>query len=77
MLGAAIAAAAGMAAYPDLVAATRAMVAIERRLAPDPHNRAVYDDAFAAYVGLYPALAGTFHRLAAFDLANRDEHPAT
>jgi xylulokinase len=77
VLGAAIAAAAGMEAYPDLVAATRAMVAIERRLLPDPVNRAVYDDAFGAYVGLYPALAGAFHRLAAFDLAERDERAAT
>jgi xylulokinase len=77
VLGAAIAAAAGMAAYPDLVAATRVMVAIERRLPPDPDNKAIYDDAFGAYVGLYPALAGTFQRLAAIDLANRAERAAT
>jgi xylulokinase len=77
VLGAAIAAAAGMSTYPDLVAATRAMVEIERRLPPDPGHKAVYDDAFGAYLGLYPALAGAFHRLAAFELANRDEGAAT
>ncbi|MGH2463859.1 MAG: xylulokinase [Candidatus Limnocylindrales bacterium] len=65
VLGAAVACAAGMAVYPDLVAATRAMVAIERRLLPDPDNRAIYDEVFGAYLGLYPALSGTFHRLAA------------
>jgi xylulokinase len=77
VLGAAVAAAAGMAAYPDLVAATRAMVAIERRLAPDPGNRAIYDDAFGTYLGLYPALADAFHRLAAFDLTDQAKRSAT
>jgi xylulokinase len=69
VLGAAIAAAGGIEAYPDLAAATRAMVTIERRLAPDPANRAVYDAAFARYVQLYPALAPAVHELAAFDAA--------
>jgi len=67
VLGAAIAAAGGIAAYPDLIAATRAMVSIDRRLAPDPANRATYDESFAAYVALYPALAEAFHQLAAFN----------
>ena len=67
VLGAAIAAAGGIEAYPDLASATRAMVTIDRRLAPDPANRATYDDAFARYVALYPALADAFHGLAAFN----------
>jgi xylulokinase len=67
VMGAAIAAAGGIGAYPDLAAGTRAMVAIERRLAPDPATRAVYDQVFEAYRGLYPALAEAFHRLAAVD----------
>ena len=67
VMGAAIAAAGGIDAYPDLASATRAMVTIDRRLAPDPANRAVYDAAFARYVRLYPALADAFHGLAAFN----------
>ena len=63
LLGAAITAARGIAVYPDLEAATRGMVAIERRLQPDPAARTVYDEVYAIYVGLYPALASTFHRL--------------
>ncbi len=67
VMGAAIVAAGGTGAYPDLAAATRAMVAIDRRLAPNPASRAVYDAAFATYVELYPALADAFHRLSGFD----------
>jgi len=66
-LGAAITAAAGAGAYPSLVAATGAMFAIERRLAPDPVARAAYDRVYAGYVELYPALAGPFHRLVRFE----------
>ena len=69
LLGAAIAAASGIGAYPDMIAATRAMVAIERRLAPDPVARATYDEVYGIYVDLYPALAPAFHRLAALDEA--------
>jgi xylulokinase len=64
VLGAAIVAAVGAGAQPDLAGATRQMVVIERRLAPDPANQATYDAAYEAYVGLYPALAGAFHQLA-------------
>jgi xylulokinase len=67
VLGAAIAAAGGIGAYPHLAAATRAMVTIDRRLAPDPANRAVYDAALARYVELYPALAPAVHELAALN----------
>jgi xylulokinase len=64
VLGAAIAAATGIGAYPDLAAATRRMVAIDLRLNPDPAARAIYDEVYAVYVDLYPALAPAFHRLA-------------
>ena len=57
LLGAAITAATGIGAHPDLATATRRMVAIERRLAPDPAARAIYDEVYAVYVDLYPALA--------------------
>lgn len=77
VLGAAIAAAGGIGAYPDLAGATRAMVSIDRRLAPDPANRAIYDEAFDAYVELYPALAPAFHRLAAVAHAGRATQSAT
>lgn len=76
VLGAAIAAAGGIDAYPDLAAATRAMVRIDRRLEPDPAHRAAYDAAFGTYLGLYPALADAFHRLAAFEAVSAGE-PAT
>ena len=64
VLGAAIVAAVGAGVQPDLASATRRMVVIERRLAPDLAHRATYDAAYAAYVGLYPALARSFHDLA-------------
>jgi xylulokinase len=70
LLGAAITAASGIGAYPDLAAATRRMVAIERRLAPDPAAQAIYDQVYAVYVDLYPALAPAFHRLAALEEVN-------
>ncbi|MGH2513348.1 MAG: xylulokinase, partial [Candidatus Limnocylindrales bacterium] len=67
VLGAAILAAVGIGAQPNLPTATRAMVAIERRLEPDPLRRATYDEVYEVYAGLYPALAGSFHRLAALE----------
>lgn len=56
-VGAAIVAAAGVGAHPDLPAAIRAMTAIDRRFAPDPERRRLYDRVFEAYVALYPAIA--------------------
>lgn len=70
LLGAAITAARGIDAYPDMAAATRRMVAIERRLPPNPVARAIYDEVYGVYVNLYPALASVFHRLAALEEAN-------
>ena len=53
-VGAAIVAAVGVGAHPDLRAAIGAMTAIERRFEPDPERAAVYDEVFEAYVGPLP-----------------------
>ncbi len=56
-VGAAIVAAVGVGAQPDLPSAIRAMTSIDRRFEPDPERSAVYDEVFETYVGLYPAIA--------------------
>jgi xylulokinase len=56
-VGAAIVAAVGIGAHPDLPAAIRAMTAIDRRFEPDPEREAAYDRVFDAYVALHPAIA--------------------
>jgi xylulokinase len=55
-LGAAIVAAAGSGAVGSLEAGVAAMTSVVRRLEPDPACRGVYDEAFARYLALYPAL---------------------
>jgi xylulokinase len=75
LLGAAITAASGIGSYPNLASASRQMVAIERRLSPDPAAQAVYDEVYAVYVDLYPALAPAFHRLAAVEDAIAGPRP--
>ena len=39
------------------------MTAVDRRLDPDPGARARYDELFAVYRSLYPALAPAMHAL--------------
>ncbi|MFN8630146.1 MAG: FGGY-family carbohydrate kinase [Chloroflexota bacterium] len=56
VLGAAILAAAGAGAVPDLATAVAAMTGTARRLEPDPATREAYDAGFARYRALYPAL---------------------
>ena len=56
VVGAAILAAAGVGAVPDLAAGVAAMTGIARRIEPDPRARTVYDSAFATYLALHPAL---------------------
>jgi xylulokinase len=56
VVGAAIVGATGVGAYPDVPAAIRGMTRVARRIEPRTELRALYDDAFAAYVGLYPAI---------------------
>ena len=55
-IGAAIVAAVGIGAQPDVPAAIRAMTTIDRRFEPDPARARIYDRAFDAYLALYPAL---------------------
>ena len=56
-VGAAIIAAVGVGAHPDLPTAIRAMTSIDRRFEPDPERGSIYDRAFEAYLGLWPAIA--------------------
>jgi xylulokinase len=67
VLGAAILAASGVGAVPSLVDGVAAMTSVERRVEPDPAKRAAYDEAFAVYRDLYPALRPLFHRGAGGD----------
>jgi FGGY-family pentulose kinase len=55
-LGAAMAAALAAGWFRDFDEAARTMVAIERVVAPDPKNAALYDDLFTRYVATYEAL---------------------
>ncbi|HAZ64106.1 MAG TPA: hypothetical protein DCZ72_10930 [Armatimonadetes bacterium] len=63
-LGMAVAAAAGAGCYPDVVAASRAMVRETKTIEPNPEMAAVYEPYYQDYVALYPALRETMHRLA-------------
>jgi xylulokinase len=56
-VGAAIVAAVGVGAHPDLPEAIRSMTSIDRRFEPDRASAAIYDRVFETYVGLYPAIA--------------------
>ena len=58
VLGAAILAAAGVGAVPDLESGVGTMTAEARRLEPDPAHRVRYDEGFERYRALYPALRG-------------------
>jgi xylulokinase len=60
ILGAAILGAVGVGLIPDRVTGIRQMTAIERRIAPDPTTRGVYDARYATYRALYPALRPSF-----------------
>jgi xylulokinase len=62
-VGAAIVAAVGVGAHADLSAAIEAMAAIDRRFEPNPDHRQRYGDLYAAYVGLYPAVAPILREL--------------
>ena len=56
VVGAAILAAAGVGAVPDLAAGVAAMTGAERRIEPDPQVRGIYDAGFATYRALHPVL---------------------
>ncbi|HET9614893.1 MAG TPA: FGGY-family carbohydrate kinase [Candidatus Limnocylindrales bacterium] len=63
--GAAIVAATGIGAWPDLPSAIRGMTRISRRLEPDPSTAARYDATYAAYRALHPAISPIVRALAA------------
>ena len=63
VLGAAVLAAAGVGAAPDLATGVASMTSVDRRIAPDPAAHARYDALFAVYRDLYPALRESLHRL--------------
>jgi xylulokinase len=64
-VGAAIVAAVGVGTHPDLPTAIRAMTAIDRRFEPDPDRRGIYDELYAAYTALHPAVSPILRELAA------------
>ena len=64
VVGAAILAAAGVGAVADLETGVASMTSIAARIEPDPSVRARYDELYAVYRGLWPALAPTVHALA-------------
>jgi sugar (pentulose or hexulose) kinase len=61
--GAAIVAASGVGAWPDLPSAIRGMTRAVRRLQPDPATRRRYDATFGAYRRLHPAIAPIIREL--------------
>ena len=65
--GAAILAAVGAGAYPDVATACRQMVRKVETFQPDPAGVADYERLYPSYRGLYPALKQTFAELAAFE----------
>lgn len=65
--GAAILAAVGAGAYPDVPSATAEMVRKVDQTDPNPAAVQVYEELYPAYQGLYPALKNSFHALAAFE----------
>ena len=64
VLGCAILGAVGIAVWPDVESAVRAMTRIDHRVEPRPELGPTYDRLFAAYVALYPAVAPVLRPLA-------------
>jgi xylulokinase len=73
--GAAVLSALAVGAYPSRQAAVSAMVRIARQFDPDPRAAAMYEELYAAYRRLYPALRETHWRL--HDFVARSADPAT
>jgi xylulokinase len=65
--GAAILAAVGTGAYPDVPTACRQMVRKVETFQPDSAGVAEYERLYPIFRGLYPALADSYHALAAFE----------
>jgi xylulokinase len=64
VLGSAILGAVAVEAAHDVESAVRAMTRIDDELEPRPEHRATYDRLYAAYTGLYPAVAPVLRPLA-------------
>lgn len=60
--GAALLAGVGGGAWPDVDAACRRTIHVTGSTAPNPAQQAVYEEAYARYRALYPALAPIFHQ---------------
>lgn len=71
-VGAAILAAVGVGAHPDVPSAIEAMTAIDRRFEPDAARREAYDRRYAAYVDLHPAIGPIVARHAAAEAATTE-----
>lgn len=65
--GAAILAAVGAGAWPDVPSACRELVHMVDTIVPTPEGIAVYERLYPVYRGLYDSLQGTFSALAKFD----------
>jgi xylulokinase len=65
--GAAILAAVGAGAYPDVPSACKAMIRRVDTTYPDPAGVAEYERLYPAFKGVYPALKPTFAQLAEFE----------
>jgi xylulokinase len=65
VLGSAMLGAVAVGAAPDIEAAVRTMARIDHALEPDPGRRETYDRLYAAYTGLYPAVAPVLRPLGA------------
>jgi xylulokinase len=65
VLGAAILAAVGVGAVPDLASGIAGMTAVARRIAPDPAAHERYDGLFGIYRDLYPVLQPSFGAISA------------
>ena len=61
--GAALLAAVGAGVWPDVPSACRQVIHVTGSTKPQSEQMAVYDQQYAIYRGLYPALKETFHRL--------------
>ncbi len=64
VVGAAILAAAGVGAAADLEGGVTSMTSVAARIEPDPAAHARYDELYAVYRDLWPAIAPTVHALA-------------
>ena len=62
-LGGAILAAVCDGEYPDVETACRSIIKVKETVEPDPAIAAKYDDRYATYRSLYPALKDCFHNM--------------